>query len=288
MDLGFTTQRVMSGDVAISVNTVGQGEPLLLIHGYPETHLTWYAVIPELAKQYTVVCPDLRGYGASDKPAGEPDHANYSKRAMAQDMIAVMDALGFDRFRVVAHDRGARVAHRLCLDHPQRVSKVALVDIVPTTTLYDEVTREVATAYFHWFFLIQPAPLPEKLIGGDPKAYLHMGLGMRTGGLASLDEDVLRSFEESFCDADAIHASCEDYRAAASIDLEHDRADSDKKIECPLLVIWGTEGPMGRCFDVPGTWESKATSLSRLGIASNHYVQQEAPGAFLDALAAFL
>jgi haloacetate dehalogenase len=167
MNLNFVNHIVKNGDVKISVNVTGQGEPLLLIHGYPETHLGWHKLVPELAKKYTVICPDLRGNGASDKPVGTEDHTNYSKRAMASDMIAVMDELGFDQFRVIGHDRGARVTHRLCLDHPQRVSRAVLLDIIPTRTLCETINQQVASVYFHWFFLIQDAPLPEKLIAGD-------------------------------------------------------------------------------------------------------------------------
>lgn len=287
MNLDFKTQIVSNGDVNISVNVTGQGEPLLLIHGYPETHLGWYKMVPELAKKYTVICPDLRGNGASDKPAGAEDHSNYSKRAMASDMIAIMDELGFDKFKVVGHDRGARVTHRLCLDYPERVTRAVFLDIIPTLTLYETVNQDVATVYFHWFFLIQKAPLPENLIGGDPIQYLHWGLGGRIGGVEAVDPEALAAFEENMQDPDVIHATCEDYRAAASIDLEHDRADSDKKIQCPLLVVWGNLGPMGKLYDIMSTWQGKAENVQGLGLECGHYPAQEKPDELLAALADF-
>jgi len=288
MQLNFRNQMVKNGDTNISVNVAGSGEPLLLIHGYPETHLGWYKVVPELAKKYTVICPDLRGNGASDKPVGAGDHSNYSKRTMASDMVAIMDELGFDQFKVVGHDRGARVTHRLCLDYPERVSKAALLDIIPTRTLYESVNQEVASVYFHWFFLIQAAPLPENLIGGNPLQYLHWGLGARIGGVEAIDPEVLTAFEQNFQDPAVIHATCEDYRAAASIDLEHDKADSDRKVQCPLLVVWGALGPMGKLYDMLSTWEGKAENVQGLGLECGHYPAQEKPAELLAALDEFL
>ena len=288
MNLNFNNKIISNGEVNLSVNITGQGEPLLLIHGYPETHLGWHRLVPELAKKYTVICPDLRGNGASDKPVGAEDHSTYSKRTMAADMIAIMDELEFDKFRVIGHDRGARVAHRLCLDQPERVSKAVLLDIIPTLTFYETVNKDVASVYFHWFFLIQKAPLPEKLIAGDPKQYLYWGLGGRIGGVEAVDPEVLAAFEENIQNPEVIHATCEDYRAAASIDLEHDRADSDKNIQCPLLVVWGALGPMGKLYDILATWQDKAKNVQGLGLECGHYPAQEKPEELLAALEKFL
>ena len=288
MNLNFRNEVVSNGDVNVSVNITGRGEPLLLIHGYPETHLGWHKLVPDLAKKYTVICPDLRGNGASDKPVGTEDHSNYSKRTMASDMIAIMDELGFDEFRVMGHDRGARVTHRLCLDYPERVSKAVLLDIIPTLTFYETVTTDVASVYFHWFFLIQKAPLPERLIAGDPKQYLYWGLGGRIGGVEAVDPEVLAAFEENIQNPEVIHATCEDYRAGAGIDLEHDRADSGKKIQCPLLVVWGTLGPMGKLYDVLATWQDKAVNVQGLGLECGHYPAQEKPEELIAALEKFL
>ncbi len=288
MQLNFTHHMISNGNVSLSVNVTGTGEPLLLIHGYPETHMGWYELVPELSKRYTVICPDLRGNGASDKPVGDSDHSNYSKRTMAQDMIAIMDALGFEQFKVVGHDRGARVTHRLCLDYPDRVIKAVLLDIIPTRTLYETVNQQVASAYFHWFFLIQAAPLPEKLIAGDPMAYLHLAFGARIGGVDALAPEALTAFEDNFSNPDVVHATCEDYRAGASIDLEHDKADEDKNIQCPLLVVWGTLGPMGQLYDVLASWQEKAVNVKGLGLECGHYPAQEKPEALLTALAEFL
>ncbi|RRJ85080.1 alpha/beta fold hydrolase [Aestuariirhabdus litorea] len=285
----FEQRFVRSGDLSICVYIAGEGEPLLLIHGYPETHLCWWDLAPKLvAEGYQVICPDLRGYGASDKPVGTADHANYSKRAMASDMIAIMDALGHERFRVVGHDRGARVTHRLCLDHPDRVLNATLIDIIPTRTFYEQVTHASAQAYFHWFFLTQPHPLPERLIGGDPLIYLHRGLGSRLGGVEAIEPEVLAAFEANMTDPAVIHATCEDYRAGATIDLEHDRADQHKKISCPLLVVWGTLGPMGQLFDVLATWQDKAIDVRGAGLECGHYPAQEKPDELLALLNDFL
>ena len=288
MSLNFRKQIVKNGDVNISVNVMGSGEPLLLIHGYPETHLTWHKIVPELAQRYTVICPDVRGNGGSDKPVGGPDHSNYSKRALASDMIAIMDELGFETFKVVGHDRGARITHRLCLDYPSRVTKAVLLDIIPTRTLYETVNKDVATAYFHWFFLIQKAPIPETLIGGNPIKFLHWGLSTRIGGIDAVDPVALADFEKNFLDPDAIHATCEDYRAGATIDLEHDKADSDAKIQCPLLVIWGNLAPMGKYYDVLSTWQDKALDVRGFGLECEHYIAQEKPAELLAALDEFL
>jgi len=220
------------------------GPPLLLLHGAPQTHLIWHRIADRLAEDYTVVATDLRGYGASGKPAGLPDHANYSKRVMAADQIAVMRSFSFEHFFICAHDRGARVAHRLCVDHPQRVTSAMFLDIAPTLAMYERTDLLFATAYFHWFFLIQPAPFPETLLGAAPSVYVEKLMGSRHAGLAPFSPEVLRAYKDALAHPGAVHAMCEDYRASATIDLEHDRADlaAGCKVTCPLRVLWGEHG----------------------------------------------
>lgn len=265
------------------------GKPgLLLLHGYPQTGVMWHPVAPLFAETHVVVCPDLRGYGGSEKPAGGPDHGAYSKRAMAADMVAVMASLGFERFTVFGHDRGGRVTHRLCLDYPDRVEKAAVLDIIPTHTLYRSATQAVASAYYHWYFFIQPEPLPETLIGADPEFYLDAKFGGLGGGLDFLHPDALAEYRRYFRDPATIHASCEDYRAGATIDLAHDEADFDARIACPLLVLWGSKGPMGRHYDVPATWREKAADVSGGPIDAGHFLIEENPTESYAALRAFL
>jgi haloacetate dehalogenase len=221
---GFSPRRIATSGAQIHCVVGGSGPPLLLLHGYPQTHVMWHRIAPRLAQSFTVVCSDLRGYGDSAKPDGGARHVNYSKRAMAADQVELMRALGFARFRLAGHDRGARVAHRLCLDHPDAVEQVALLDISPTATMYARTDKAFATAYFHWFFLIQPFDFPETLIGANAVYILRRMLGGLGGGLASFDPRALAEYERCFADPATIHATCEDYRAAASIDLEHDAA----------------------------------------------------------------
>ncbi|MGH8801675.1 MAG: alpha/beta fold hydrolase, partial [Casimicrobiaceae bacterium] len=234
---GFTTHRIRTSETELRCVVGGDGPPVLLLHGYPQTHAMWHRIAPTLAHDYTVVCADLRGYGDSGKPESDATHAAYSKRAMARDMVELMRDLGHKHFRLVGHDRGGRVAHRLCLDHPDAVSHVALLDISPTRTMYLHTDMAFATAYYHWFFLIQPFDLPERLIGADPVYYLHRKLGGWGTGLAHFVPRALADYERCFRDPATIHATCEDYRAAASIDLEHDTASEAQKIACPLLVL---------------------------------------------------
>lgn len=278
----FASRRIRTLDAEIFLRFSGEGPPLLLLHGYPQTHVMWHKVAPILARNFTVVCADLRGYGDSGKPLGTVDHASMSKRAMASDMVAVMAALGFDRFMVAGHDRGGRVTHRLCLDHPDKIEKAAVLDIVPTRTLFAEITKELAEGYYHWFFLSRPADFPERLIGADPLYYLHAKLGAWSGGQSSgfADPAAMAEYERCFADPAMIHSSCEDYRAAASIDLEHDRADEQARIVCPLLVLWGRHGLMHRHFDVLETWRAKAKgSVTGEALDCGHYLPEEAPEA---------
>jgi haloacetate dehalogenase len=273
---GFTEQRIDVGDVRIAAEVGGAGPPLLLLHGYPQHRAMWRHVAPGLTERFTVVATDLRGYGESSKPPGDPAHAGYAKRTMAADQVGVMKQLGFDRFAVCGHDRGGRVAHRMCLDHPQAVAAAAVVDIVPTLHLFETAGRAFASAYYHWFFLSQPADLPERLIGAAPSEFLTMTLDRWSAPGFTFPPEILTSYVAAF-DADAIHASCEDYRAAATIDLEHDAADRDRRIECPLLVLWGELGAMHRLYDVPATWRDRAREVTAHSLPCGHFVPEEAP-----------
>jgi len=284
---GFKRQRIRARGAAINLVRGGIGPPLLLLHGYPQTHAIWHRIAPDLAKRFTVVAADLRGYGDSEKPHGQTDHANYSKRAMAQDQVEVMHALGFDAFSVVGHDRGGRVAHRMALDHAERVKKLAVLDIVPTRTMYAKVTREFSKAYYHWFFLIRPEPFPETLIGADPEFYLKSHLGTRHAGLEPFAPEALAEYLRCFSDPAAIHASCEDYRAAESIDLVHDEADLARKIACPLLVLWGKHGTMERCFQPLADWSERADDVRGRALDCGHYLPEEAPAELLQELVTF-
>jgi haloacetate dehalogenase len=279
-------------DPTVTINSIvgGSGPPLLLLHGHPQTHAIWHRVAPRLAEHFTVVACDLRGYGESSKPQGAPDHANYSKRAMAADMVAVMQSLGFATFRVLAHDRGARVAHRLALDHPQAVERMALLDIAPTLAMYEQTSDTFARAYWHWFFLIQPAPLPERLIEADPAAYVRDVMGKRSAGLAPFDPRALAEYQRCLALPGAAHGICEDYRAAATIDLEHDRFDRDagNRLALPLMVLWGEQGVVGRCFDPLAEWQRVAADVQGGALPCGHYIAEEAPDMLLERVLPFL
>src|SRR5215471_3104863 len=286
---GFASRRIAASGAEVQLVIAGSGPPLLLLHGYPQTHAMWHKIAPRLAERFTVVAPDLRGYGDSSKPDGGADHSGYSKRSMARDQVEVMEALGFDRFQVVAHDRGARVAHRMALDHSRRVLKLAVLDISPTRIMYAKTDMAFATAYYHWFFLIQPFDLPKRLIGSDPGYYLRKKLGgWGSAGLAIFDARALAEYERCFRDPGTIHASCEDYRAAASIDLGHDDADAGQKVVCPMLVLWGDKGVVHRLFDPIDDWRRVATDVRGCPLPSGHYLAEEAPEATLAELLGFL
>jgi haloacetate dehalogenase len=282
----FRQQSIQTSGTTINVRTGGSGPPLLLLHGYPQTHIEWRKIAPELAKSFTVVMPDLRGYGDSGKPVGGEGHVNYSKRALALDQVEVMTALGYDTFAFVGHDRGARVGHRLALDHPDRLTKLALLDICPTLHMYSTTNRLFATFYYHWFFLIQPPPFPETLIGNNVEATLKQFMGAVMP--AAIEPEAFAEYLRCFSDPAAIHASCEDYRAAATIDLEHDRADLDKKIACPLLLLWGAQGLVGRMYDVPAVWRERASNVSGKALACGHWLAEEVPNETLAELRVFL
>ncbi len=288
---GFQPVRVLGVDgVAIAGVKGGDGPPLLLLHGHPQTHAIWHKVAPVLRQHFTVVALDLRGYGDSSKPAGSADHGNYSKRTMAADMLAAMRGLGFGRFCVMAHDRGARVAHRLAADHPQAVERSVLLDIAPTLAMYEGTSEAFARAYWHWFFLIQPAPLPERLIEADPAAYMRDVMGRRSAGLAPFDPRALGEYARCLALPGAAHGICEDYRAASGIDLEHDRADRDagRRLDTPLLALWGAQGVVARCFDPLREWRKLATHVEGEALPCGHYIPEEAPEPLLARALPFL
>lgn len=281
---GFTLTRIETSGATIHLRHGGSGPPLLLLHGHPQTHVMWHRIAPVLARSYTVVCPDLRGYGDSSKPPTAEDHAPYAKRTMAQDQVEVMNALGFERFAVVGHDRGARCAYRLALDHPERVSALAVLDIIPTAEHFRRTDMAFAMGYWHWFFLAQPAPLPERLIAADPDAfYLRRGRSM-------FDPEALAEYRRCFTDPATIHAMCEDYRAGASIDLALDEADrkAGRRIACPVLALWGDRGAMPLWYDVVSVWREWADDVQGRGIDCGHYLAEEAPEDTLAALEPFL
>ena len=290
---GFAEQRVMVGEVTLRVRTGGRAgaPPVLLLHGFPQTHVMWHRVAQRLAPHFQLVMPDLRGYGDADKPESGPDHAAYSKRAMAGDVAALMTQLGHTRYAVCGHDRGGRVAHRLALDHPQAVSRLCLLDIAPTLDMYGATDMDFARAYYHWFHLIQPAPLPEKMIGGCALDYLHAKLGgWGTGGLAHLEPQALADYERCFCRPETIHAACEDYRAAASIDLDHDRASrkAGQRIACDLLVLWGARGVVQRLFDPIPLWQAQcAGQVTGEALPGGHFLPEELPNETAQALLDF-
>lgn len=264
--------------------------PLLLLHGHPQTHAIWHKVAPALAQHFTLVLADLRGYGDSSKPAGTADHGNYSKRVMAKDMLTLMQSLGHARFSVLAHDRGARVAARLLADHGAAVERAVLLDIAPTLAMYEQTTEAFARAYWHWFFLIQPAPLPERLLEADPAAYLRDVMGNRSAGLSPFDPRALAEYTRALQLPGSAHGLCEDYRAAASIDLVHDRHDRERgyRISTPLQVLWGAEGVVQRCFEPLKEWQRVASNVRGGNLPCGHYIAEEAPDALLAQVLPFL
>ena len=275
------------GDVRINTNVCGSGPPVLLLHGYPQTHLMWDDVAEALSDSRTVVATDLRGYGDSDKPPGDPEHVRHSKRAMATDQVAVMEELGYDSFALIGHDRGARVAHRLAIDHPDRVRRLAVIDIAPTHEMFTTADLEFGMAYYHWFFLAQPADFPERLIGADPGYFVRSQLDRWSAPGFAFDEEVLAEYVRCFSDPAAIHASCEDYRAAATIDLAHDEADLADRLPMPVLCLWGEKGFVGSRYDVVRSWERRAADVTGAVIPSGHFVPEEAPEATARALSDF-
>lgn len=251
--------------------------PVVLLHGYPQTSAMWHGVAPILARSFQVICPDLRGYGRSDKPESDPSHQPYSKRAMANDIVAVMRRLGHERFLVGAHDRGARVAHRLGLDHPDCVSAMVMLDIAPTREMYAGTSAEFARAYWHWFFLTQPQPLPEKIIGYDPKGFWKLKCFNQARGENPFSSEALTEYLGAFAEPDVVHASCEDYRAAASIDIEHDNADQGRKLDMPVLILWAKRGVIETCFNALELWQQRAERVEGEALDATHYMAEEIP-----------
>jgi haloacetate dehalogenase len=281
---GFDEFELQRGDVRLVGRRAGRGEPLLLLHGHPQSHAMWHLLAPRLAQQFTVVLMDLRGYGDSGRPGPGEGSAAYAKREMALDALAVMRHQGFERFGVLAHDRGARVAHRLAADHPQAVERLMLLDIAPTLGMYERTTFDFARAYWHWFFLVQPPPLPEALIESDPVRYVRSVMGTRHAGLAAFAPAALAEYERCARIAGTPAAMCADYRASAGIDLEHDRADvaAHHALAQPLRVLWGEHGVVGKCFDVLALWRERASDVSGRSIACGHYIAEEVPALLLD------
>ena len=285
---GFEGRRIRTSGATINLVKGGNGPPILLLHGYPQSHIMWHKIAPRLAQDFTVVAADLRGYGDSDKPRGGPDHLLYSKRAMAQDQVEVMQQLGFESFLLVGHDRGARVSHRLAKDHPQRVRKLAVLDIIPTHRMFQIVNKEMATNTYHWFFLIQPYDFPEKVIGAAADYFIRHRFERVKDAAKVFPPEAVAEYVRCFCDPATIHATCEDYRAGASIDLVHDEADLDKKIRCPLLVLWSATGYVGRTQDVLQVWGEYATDVRGHSLACGHYLAEEMADETCAALKTFL
>jgi len=286
----FTYRTIDTGTVRINCAVGGEGPPLLLLHGYPQTHLIWHEVAPRLAADHTVVLTDLRGYGDSDKPAPGPDDAEYAKRAMAADQLAVMAALGFDRFAVAGHDRGGRVGHRLALDAPDAVSALAVLDIVPTRYTFQHADKDFGLGYYHWFFLAAGNGIPERLIGGDPEFWITARMNARHHGGTAFAPEAVAEYVRCFADPAAIAASCADYRAAAGIDLVHDDADvaAGRRVRAPLLALWGRHSFVGRTYDVLAAWREYADDVSGAALPADHYLPEEAPRLVADALREFL
>lgn len=283
---GFERKRVAVSGAEIAAVVGGSGPPLLLLHGFPQSLVMWHRVAPALAERFTVIAADLRGYGESSVPTSSPDHAPYAFRAMAADQVALMSSLGFEKFLVCGHDRGARTTHRMALDHPQRVIAAAMLDILPTLYHYENVSRTFATGYYHWFFFIQPFDLPERLIGTNTDYFLEKTFG-RIGRKDVIDPRAMDCYASAFRDPSRLHAMMEDYRAGASIDLEHDRADQDRKLSCPVLVLWGEKGVVGRNFDVLSVWRDFAEDLQGGALPCAHYLPEEAPEATAEKLLSF-
>ncbi|MCZ2498095.1 alpha/beta fold hydrolase [Xylophilus sp. Kf1] len=288
---GFRHCRIaVENGVEIAATVGGSGPPLLLLHGHPQTRAIWHRVAPALARDHTLVMADLRGYGDSSKPAGSVDHAGYAKRVMARDQLTLMSRLGFERFAVLAHDRGARVAHRLAADHPDAVSRLVLLDIAPTLAMYRQTGEAFARAYWHWFFLIQPAPLPERLIEADPAGYIRDVMGRRSAGLAPFDPRALAEYMRCIALPGAARGMCEDYRAAAGIDLLHDQEDREafRKLAMPLRVLWGAQGVVHQCFDPLAEWRQVALQVEGQALPCGHYIAEEAPALLLEQVRDFL
>ena len=289
---GYELSQATVGEVSLRVRVGGDGPPLLLLHGYPETHLMWAGLAAELAQQFTVVAPDLRGYGDSSQPPTVPSHETYGKRAMAADGVALMRQLGFDRFDVAGHDRGGRVAYRMALDSPDAVRRLTVMDVIPTSEVWARADARMALGYWHWAFLAQPAPLPERLIAADPDAFFDfhvraLGLGRATGRYPA---ELMEAYRGLLDDAGTVKAICEDYRAGAGVDRDHDDADRGRRyVECPLLVLWGAHGALPRFYgDVLDVWQPWARRVTGQGIGGSHFLVEDRPEQVADLLSDFM
>jgi len=284
----FENLQIDANGTTINLVKGGSGPPILMLHGYPQTHAMWNKIAPKLAEDFTVVCPDLRGYGDSAKVEGDPDHINYSKRVMAQDQVDVMQNLGFEQFYLVGHDRGGRVSHRLTKDHPDNVLKLVTLDIIPTRTMFQIVNKNFATNTYHWFFLIQPYDFPERVIGADPEFYAGRGFNRVKDADTVFTPEALNDYLRCFNNPGTIHAVCEDYRAGASIDLVHDDADFEQKVNCPMLAMWSSTGYVGRTQDVLKVWQDYATDVRGKSLTCGHYIAEEMPDEAYAAIKEFL
>ncbi len=284
---GFTQRRVETSGASINLVTGGVGPPLLLLHGYPQTHTMWRKVALRLAQDFTIVVPDLRGYGDSSKPPAGADFNAYSKRALAQDQVEAMAALGYDKFAVAGHDRGARVTHRLLRDHPDRITRAASLDIVPTLYRFETIDQKAATGSWHWFFLIQGRGLPERLIGNDPEFFLRHMFGTLLRDQGAIEPAAFAEYLRCFSNPETIRATCDEYRAGASIDLVHDRADLARKVKAPMLLLWGTHSGQGSGYDLLKVWRYHADDVSGHGIDSGHFIPEEKPDEVYAALKGF-
>ncbi|PSF36029.1 alpha/beta hydrolase [Aphanothece hegewaldii CCALA 016] len=284
----FTRHTLNVNGIPIHFVQGGTGFPLLLLHGYPQTHVMWHKIAPSLAQKFTVIAPDLRGYGDSYKPKDAPDHSNYSKRVVAADLVNLMALLGKKEFYLIGHDRGARVAHRLTLDYPKKVKKLGLLDIIPTYDVFHLADQELSTVYYHWFFLIQPYPFPETLIGSNPHYYLEHCLKSWGRDFTAFTPEALAEYHRCFQDPMMIHGTCSDYRAAATIDLEHDQLERDKKIECPLLILWGKQGFLEKKYNVLELWQQRAINVTGKAINCGHFLAEESPVDTEQAIYGFL
>lgn len=285
---GFETFDIDTGEVRLHGRKGGSGPPLLLLHGYPQTHVMWHRVAPELAEHFTVIAPDLRGYGRSTCPTTRPDHSQMSKREMAADMVRLMAQFGYDRFDILAHDRGARVTHRLGLDTPDAVGKIVILDIAPTREMYRETTLQFAQLYAHWFFLTERYPLPERMIRADPRDFWDKKCLFGSAGSGPFTHEARAHYHQAFDNEDVIHASCEDYRAAATIDIAHDDADNGAKLRAPVHVLWGAHGVIEACFDCLALWRERAQHVSGKALPAGHYLAEEVPDLVLEEALNFL
>jgi haloacetate dehalogenase len=282
----FERRRIATGEAEIALVTGGSGPPVLLLHGFPQTHVLWHRVAPRLARSFRVVAPDLRGYGASSKPPAGPDLAGYSKRVMARDLVEAMRALGHERFGVAGHDRGGRVAYRMALDHPERVTRLAVLDIEPTLDTWEAMSWRTGVYAYHWYFLAQPAPLPETLIASHAETWLRHTIRSWAGDFDAIGEEAMRCYVEAFT-PDAIRAACDDYRAGAHVDPEIDRADRDagRRIACPVLALWG--GARKERPSPLGVWRRWADDVRGRPLECGHFLPEEAPAATAGALLEF-